>query len=142
MVVVTHGVAVSDPDVDADKVVEGWAGEAFRGLAGVEGWVRSRVYKCIDNLRVGTGVGKGPEAQSVPRYLAVHGAGPFFSSFSFVVVLSNPVVIEMLSSAVADSAAFQAVIQKGDLGVKVVEDRKWELYRAFPGIAQGNVTTT
>lgn len=78
--VVTHGVAVSDPDVDADKVVEGWAGEAFRGLTGVEGWVRSRVYKCIDNLRVGTGVGKGPEAQSVPRYLAVHGAGPFFSS--------------------------------------------------------------
>jgi hypothetical protein len=59
-----------------------------------------------------------------------------------VVVLSNPVVIEMLSSAVADSAVFQAIVQKGDLEVKVVEDRKWELYRAFPGIAQGNVTTT
>jgi len=59
-----------------------------------------------------------------------------------VAVPSNPVVIETLSSAVADSAAFQAVIQKGDLEVKVVEDRRWELYRAFPGIAQGNVTTT
>jgi len=45
----------------------------FGGLKGVEGHLRTRTYKCIDNARSGTGVGVGPEEQKVPKYLAIHG---------------------------------------------------------------------
>lgn len=45
-----------------------------------------------------------------------------------------------MSYSVAELAAFKAVTDQADSGVEIIEDRRWELYRAYPGIAQGNVT--
>lgn len=59
-----------------DAAFHAWSADAFQSLRGVEGWVRTRTYKCIDNLKTGTSVPKGPEAQIVPKYLAVHGSVP------------------------------------------------------------------
>lgn len=70
-VLVTHGINVSGDD--PDRAFEAWSGETFHALKGVEGWVRTRTYKCIDNLKTGVAVPKVPEAQVVPKYLAVHG---------------------------------------------------------------------
>ncbi|KAJ6551229.1 hypothetical protein B0H19DRAFT_1072973 [Mycena capillaripes] len=93
---ITHWINIPGDDA----VFQAWSDKAFHSLKGVEGWIRTRTYKCIDNLKTGTGV---PKAQIVPKYLAVHGA-------------SNP-----------GSKA------------QVEEVRMWNLYRAYPSIAQGNV---
>ncbi|KAJ6598264.1 hypothetical protein DFH09DRAFT_1131373 [Mycena vulgaris] len=84
--------------------------KAEERLRGTEGWVRTRTYECIDNLKSGTGVPPGTEAQVVPKYLAVH---------------------ELLSLSVAEAPALAAA--------EVAESRTWALYRAYPSVAQGNV---
>lgn len=86
-VLVTHEISVSDPD-QKRKFAE-WSKKAFVALGGVEGWVRTRTYKCIDNLKTGTsiqGKGDGHDAQIMPKYLAVHGqpSSPFFISQDLV----------------------------------------------------------
>ncbi|KAJ7489239.1 hypothetical protein FB451DRAFT_1024877 [Mycena latifolia] len=88
---------------------------------GVRGWVRTRTYECIDNLRSGTSVPPGPQAQKVPRYLVVHGASP----------RSADARTELLDLAAADAPTFA--------GAGGAERRLWALYRAYPGVAQGNV---
>ncbi|KAF7369176.1 hypothetical protein MVEN_00244800 [Mycena venus] len=109
----THWINISGDDA----AFHPWSDEAFRALKGVEGWVRTRTYKCIDNLKIGTGVPKGPEAQIVPKYLVVH---------------------EVLSLAVADLPAFVGASNPGSMA-KIEESRTWNLYRAYPSVAQGNV---
>ncbi|KAJ7054150.1 hypothetical protein C8F01DRAFT_1259895 [Mycena amicta] len=59
-------------DLPADTA-EAWSDDSFRALRRVHGWVRTRTYKCIDNLKTGTSIPPDPEAQIVPQYLAVHG---------------------------------------------------------------------
>lgn len=39
----------------------------------VDGWLRTRVYEVIDNLRSGLGVSPGEEAQKIPKYMVVIG---------------------------------------------------------------------
>ncbi|KAJ7705544.1 hypothetical protein B0H17DRAFT_1193200 [Mycena rosella] len=95
-------------------VLTQWMDEAPKDVGawrGVQGWVRTRIYECIDNLKSGTGVESGPEAQRVPKYLAVH---------------------ELLDLRAAEEEAFANA--KG-----VEESRVWALYRAYPCVAQGNV---
>ncbi|KAJ7238088.1 hypothetical protein B0H12DRAFT_101299 [Mycena haematopus] len=103
-----------------DAMFQAWTDEAFRALKGVEGWARTRTYKCIDNLKIGTSVPKGPETQTVPKYLAVH---------------------EVLSFAAAGTPAFVAASNPGSTA-KIEERRTWNLYRAYPSIAQGNAPST
>ncbi|KAJ7182805.1 hypothetical protein C8R43DRAFT_13397 [Mycena crocata] len=110
---ITHWINFSEEGV----AFQTWSDEAFRLLKSVDGWVRTRTYKCIDNLKTGTRVPKGPEAQIVPKYLAVH---------------------EVLSLPVGESAAFRAAANPGSR-VQIEEIRKWELYRAYTSVAQGNV---
>jgi hypothetical protein len=66
---ITHWINIPGDDA----AFRAWTDEAFRALKGVEGWVRTRTYKCIDNLKTGSSVPKDPQAQIVPKYLAVHG---------------------------------------------------------------------
>jgi len=113
---ITHWINIPGDDT----AFQAWSDEAFRALKGVEGWVRTRTYKCIDNLKTGTGVPKGPEAQIVPKYLAVH---------------------EVLSLAVAELPAFVTASNSGSM-TKIEESRTWNLYRAYPSVAQGNVQTS
>jgi hypothetical protein len=70
-VVVTHGVQL--PESAGDAEFSSWTQQLFQRLTGVEGWVRTRTYKCIDNLKTGVEVGQGPQEQIVPKYLVVHG---------------------------------------------------------------------
>lgn len=71
-VLLTHGLTITDAD-DTDALAERWSQGAIESLKKVDGWVRTRVYKCIDNLKSGTSVAQGPEAQAVPKYLVIHG---------------------------------------------------------------------
>ncbi|KAJ7791723.1 hypothetical protein B0H14DRAFT_3094435 [Mycena olivaceomarginata] len=110
---ITHWINIPGDDA----AFRAWTDEAFRALKGVEGWVRTRTYKCIDNLKTGSSVPKDPQAQIVPKYLAVH---------------------EVLSLAVAELPAFVAASNPGSTA-KIEERRTWNLYRAYPSVAQGNV---
>lgn len=65
--IVTHGVQLSDEDFHARTQ------QMFERLRAIDGWVRTRAYKCFDNVKTGVEVGKGPEEQIVPKYLVVHG---------------------------------------------------------------------
>ncbi|CAK5262214.1 unnamed protein product [Mycena citricolor] len=111
---VTHSV-----NFPGDEAAFGaWSQDLFASLKGVDGWVRSRTYKCIDNLKSGLAVPEGPDAQVVPKYLAVH---------------------ELLSASIARSAAWAAAFNPGDKA-SLEESREWNLYRAYPCVAQGNLT--
>ncbi|KAJ7843141.1 hypothetical protein B0H14DRAFT_3086597 [Mycena olivaceomarginata] len=103
---ITHWINIPGDDA----AFRAWTDEAFRALKGVKGWVRTRTYKCIDNLKTGSSVPKDPQAQIVPKYLAVHGAIPCRCRI----------------------AGFRGRFQSG-------ERRTWNLYRAYPSVAQGNV---
>ncbi|KAF7324623.1 hypothetical protein MKEN_00503600 [Mycena kentingensis (nom. inval.)] len=115
-----------------------WSATAFRGLGAVEGWVRTRTYKCIDNLKTGTRVPPGPDAQIVPKYLAVHGAYATSLSIQLLTRVRNPLPPEVLSLSVADSPAFIATSNPDSLAT-LEESRTWNLYRAYPCVAQGNL---
>jgi hypothetical protein len=66
--ITTHGLVLSeDQDVAAREE------EIVRSLRDLKGWVRTRVFKVLDNLKSGTSVGKGPEEQIVPKFHVMHG---------------------------------------------------------------------
>ncbi|KIK66785.1 hypothetical protein GYMLUDRAFT_218237 [Collybiopsis luxurians FD-317 M1] len=101
---VTHGVG------DDEEKAKAWFSTAVEGMKGAEGWVRSRLFKCIDSSRTGVSVPPGPEAQIVPRYFVVH-------------EFTTP---EATSSAISSNE-------------RISNLRRWGLYKAYPGIAQGNL---
>ncbi|KAF7303835.1 hypothetical protein MIND_00613400 [Mycena indigotica] len=92
-----------------DEAFEGWSDTLLRALTGIDGWVRTRTYKCIDNLKTGRSVPSAPEAQIVPQYLVIHE----LLTLQVDVANSNP-----------DSLA------------ELRESRSWNLYRAYPSVAQ------
>ncbi|KAF7313907.1 hypothetical protein HMN09_00548800 [Mycena chlorophos] len=122
-------------DSESDKAFEAWSAAVFRALSGVEGWVRTRTYKCIDNLKTGLRIPAGPEAQIVPKYLAVHGT---YLLIPFRSTHANAEGIEVLSLSVADLPGFVAGANPGSQAT-IEETRTWDLYRAYPCIAQGNL---
>lgn len=63
----THGLDVGDDDEEAGR----WAERSFEALGrDVDGWVRTRVFKVLNNSMVGTAV----EKAQVSPYFVVHGA--------------------------------------------------------------------
>lgn len=68
-VILTHGFESASVD-EGIKQVE----EFVERLRGEEGWVRTRLFKCIDILKVGVSVPPGPEAQKVSPFFVLHGA--------------------------------------------------------------------
>lgn len=50
-----------------------WVQSNFEEMKGVDGWVRSRAFRCFDNLTTGTAVGSTLNAQVVPPYFILHG---------------------------------------------------------------------
>lgn len=67
----TQGVECTSEDELND-----WFRVMSENLRHLEGWTRSRVYKCIDNSKTGPGIGSGPEIQKVAEYLVIYGALP------------------------------------------------------------------
>ncbi|KAK7049847.1 hypothetical protein VNI00_005277 [Paramarasmius palmivorus] len=64
-VVVTHGL-----ELVGGKTVDAWIEEAQ--FKNVEGWLRTRVVRCVDNLKTGLTVPKSADAQKVPEWHVVH----------------------------------------------------------------------
>jgi hypothetical protein len=56
-----------------DEALKGWLTANAKDLDKVEGWTRTRLYKCIDNLKSGVSIGSSEEEQKVPKYLVIHG---------------------------------------------------------------------
>ncbi|KIM81573.1 hypothetical protein PILCRDRAFT_821356 [Piloderma croceum F 1598] len=112
--ILTQGIECPD-----DAALKGWFNAIAKDLNNVEGWTRTGLYKCIDNLKSGMSVGSGEEEQKVPKYLVIY---------------------EFLHPAAIDSSSFKSTIQrhsaKFDVNFVDGEERKWGLYRAYPGIAQ------
>ena len=73
--------------------------------------------------------GRGTEAQAVPEYLAVQVCPLSLRP------LRQLTYAELLGASLATSKGFQSILDTSE----VTEVRKWELYRAYPGIAQGNL---
>ncbi|KAG5337262.1 hypothetical protein C0989_010051 [Termitomyces sp. Mn162] len=111
--IVTHGI-----NVGPDGSIDDWTKDAFEKLRNVKGWVRTRSFKCIDNLKTGTSVaGNGPEEQIVSKYFILH---------------------EFENPSAPDSPEFNSIVASRER-FDTVERRSWNLYRAYPGIAQGNM---
>ena len=128
--VVTHGVS-SIEERDSKE----WAERTSRPLRNVKGWVRTRILKCLDNAKTGIAVaGKGPEMQVVPNIFVVHGTSAVLFSL-FMLWAGLKVHTEFQVASVADSEEFRAIIKAPE----ITETRSWELYRAYPGVAQGNL---
>lgn len=75
--IITHSVSsVNDTGRNSDEDFKIWSEKVFahlRDASATGGWVRTRTYKCIDNLKTGISVGKGLDEQTVSKYLVVHG---------------------------------------------------------------------
>ncbi|KAG6879803.1 hypothetical protein C0992_011354 [Termitomyces sp. T32_za158] len=111
--IVTHGI-----EVTMHGSIDDWTKDMFERLRSVKGWVRTRSFKCIDNLKTGTSVsGKGPEEQIVSKYFILH---------------------EFENPSAAVSSEFNNIIASCEC-FETVERRSWNLYRAYPGIAQSNL---
>lgn len=112
--ILTQGIECPD-----DEALKGWLNAIAKDLDNVEGWTRTRIYKCIDSLKYGVSVGSSEEEQKIPKYLVIY---------------------EFLHPAAIDSSSFKSTIQRhsAKFGVNPAdgEERKWGLYRAFPSIAQ------
>ncbi|KAG9227130.1 hypothetical protein CCMSSC00406_0010234 [Pleurotus cornucopiae] len=107
---ITHGLDFDVASGDKGAVEAWWKGH-LGIMATTNGWVRSRVFECIDSGKVGARINEGRESQDVPRYFVVH-------EYTGIATFMNPPYP----------------------GLKVVEQREWELYRAYPCIAQGNLS--
>ncbi|KAL0949676.1 hypothetical protein HGRIS_009714 [Hohenbuehelia grisea] len=112
----THGLQKQSAD-PADRDVEEWFKTTMK-LNSTGSWVRTRVLKCIDNIKTGTKVDEGAESQNVPRYLVIH---------------------ELLDQSVRSS--IEVSVSQASLSMEIVEARGWQLYRAYPCVAQGNVSS-
>jgi len=122
--VVTHGVdrpngsAEINKEEDEDEVVR-WIDEIVAKLekSSVEGWVRSKVLKVLESGK--TGVNFGLANEGVPSYFIFH---------------------EFASQESANSSTFREIIEeKSESSLQITEFRRWELYKSYPCIAQGNV---
>jgi hypothetical protein len=66
--ILTQGIECPD-----DEALKGWLNAIAKDLDNVEGWTRTRIYKCIDSLKSGVSVGSSAEEQKIPKYLVIYG---------------------------------------------------------------------
>jgi hypothetical protein len=76
----------------------------------------------------------------VPKYLAVHGKSLLLPLRNSKLILKK-IQSEVLSLAVAELPAFVAA-SNPESTAKIEERRTWNLYRAYPSVAQGNVQSS
>ncbi|THU83103.1 hypothetical protein K435DRAFT_831538 [Dendrothele bispora CBS 962.96] len=115
---VTHGIAWGG-DEESDKAVREWAESLVASMKGNSEWIRTRTFRVIDSLKTGLGIPEGPEGQKVPIYFAVS---------------------EFLTSVSAESySKVVATTLSNSPKIVIEEIRNWDLYRAYPGVGQGNL---
>jgi hypothetical protein len=70
----TRWVVIQGISSPTEEKFEEWMNGVAKKLFDVSGWVKSRSFKCYDNLVSGKVVeGLGAEAQKVPGFIVVHG---------------------------------------------------------------------
>ncbi|KAF8623785.1 hypothetical protein AX17_007288 [Amanita inopinata Kibby_2008] len=103
-VLISHGAEEGGGKSESGWKEGGGVGEVRR----VEGWVRTRVFKCLDTAMNGVDVpSSAAEVRRVP---------PLFVMHEFLTVEAVEKAVEVLEG--------------------VPELRKWELYRAYPSLTQ------
>jgi len=124
--VVTHGIGRPPSGGDEDikeEAVGKWLDEVVTKLknSSVEGWVHTRVFKVLESGKTGVDLPVDEEE-----------------------VLSHFVLHEFISEESANSASFREIIEKhgSQLSLQFSEFRRWELYNAYPCVAQGNLPST
>ncbi|KXN83157.1 hypothetical protein AN958_01770 [Leucoagaricus sp. SymC.cos] len=113
--IVTHGLDIDtqEQNENTTALAEGWQAINTVG-AGAEGLLRSRLFRCIVGLKSGVRVAPGPEAQKIPQYFVLHDAEPLLSGLK----------------TLAANKSSRLIISEG---------REWQIYRAYPCLAQGNL---
>ncbi|KAF9073408.1 hypothetical protein BDP27DRAFT_1445045 [Rhodocollybia butyracea] len=104
--VITHGLGS-----DEEKAKQ-WFNKAVEELKYTQGWVRTRLFNCIDNLKTGVSVPPGPDAKLLTKYV---------------------------TADAASAPTTEAIISSIPIAARISSLRKWRLYRAYPGIAQDNL---
>jgi hypothetical protein len=66
--ILTQGV-----ECPSTEQLKAWLDAMAEDLKKVEGWTRTRMYKCFSNLTSGLEIGNNKEDQKVPEYLVIHG---------------------------------------------------------------------
>lgn len=132
--VVTHGLGKpigtseinEEEGKDGEEKVVTWLNElvTMLGNNSVGGWVKTRVLKVLESAKTSTVEpdenGHSNEGeQGMPSYFIFH---------------------EFVSEESANSPAFREIIEKvSEPSLQFAEFRRWELYKSYPCIAQGNV---
>jgi hypothetical protein len=111
-----------------------WEANALKSLESVEGWVRTRVFRCIESRKVGANASDSlPQRSST--YLALHGAflrtstGPYFLIDS----------VELLHRRHLE--AFNLALNATGLTNSSKKSRKWQLHRVYPGLSQRSISS-
>ncbi|KAF8804903.1 hypothetical protein BYT27DRAFT_7340036 [Phlegmacium glaucopus] len=119
--VVTHGINGVNKEEEKD-VVEKWLNEVVIKL-GKHSWVKTRVLKVLESAKTGVDLDanrlSNEEEQGVPSHFVFH---------------------EFVSEESANSSTVREIIEKNsESSLQISEFRRWELYKSYPCVAQGNV---
>ncbi|KAJ3575406.1 hypothetical protein NP233_g1116 [Leucocoprinus birnbaumii] len=135
--VVTYGLDITEGEElgDMDILTEAWkaitdVGETATSL------IRSRLLLCIDSLKSGVAIPSDPEAQKIPKYFVVHGEALYRKSFE---IRLSPTEFNSGAGAESFKIVLKGLSNAGNT-FEISEERVWKLYRAYPCIAQGNLS--
>ncbi|EKM77779.1 hypothetical protein AGABI1DRAFT_130054 [Agaricus bisporus var. burnettii JB137-S8] len=109
-------IMVDGADGGEDIILASWQ-KLLRAASQGKGVLRSRLFKCIDGLK--TGVAVSPDSQKIPGYFVLH---------------------ELTSENDFKECCAALDGLEHEKTLVISEMREWQLYRAYPAIAQGNVS--
>lgn len=114
--VVTHGVGRVGESEEFEPVVK-WLNQVVTKLENnsVDRWVKTRVLKVLESAKNG----RSSDEEELLSHFVFH---------------------EFTSEESANSPTFREIIEKnGELSLQISEFRRWELYKSYPCVAQGNL---
>jgi len=114
--VVTHGVGRVGENEEFEPIVK-WLNQVVTKLENnsVDSWVKTRLFKVLESAKNG----RSSDEEDLPSHFVFH---------------------EFTSEESANSPTFREIIEKnGELSLQISEFRRWELYKSYPCVAQGNL---
>ena len=112
-----------------------WDVNVLPSLTAVDGWVRTRVFRCIESRKIGTSVSSPLDGQAVPPYLALHGRCFSLVGVNFEMILG---LVELFDHRHVER--FDIALNATPLASFNEEYRQWQLHRAYPGLSQRNTS--
>lgn len=141
--IVTHEVGRSNENAETNEEEEeeevvGWINEVVAMLESnmMGGWVKTRVFKVLESGKTGLDLSSSGGDQNVPSHFVFHGEG--FPTYYSCVTKSR--ILEFISEESANSPIFRNIIEdNSNSSLRFSEFRRWQLYKSYPCLAQGNV---